>query len=45
MLFHHPENAYNVLPTLVHIGSQRNVTVDIQKQIIRAMDNLSSKRK
>ncbi|KAI8882055.1 hypothetical protein K501DRAFT_334324 [Backusella circina FSU 941] len=42
MLSKSEEDSYNILPTLMLIGNQPNVTVDIQRQIIRAIDNLSS---
>ncbi|KAI9311682.1 armadillo-type protein [Dichotomocladium elegans] len=36
------ENAYNVLPTLLALSQSANVTSDIQRHIVRAIDNLSA---
>jgi hypothetical protein len=38
-------SGYNVLPTLLAIGQSANITPDIQRHIIRAIDNLSSNGK
>ncbi|CDH55933.1 hypothetical protein RO3G_14544 [Lichtheimia corymbifera JMRC:FSU:9682] len=36
------DNAYDVLPTLLAMGQNDTVTADIQRHIVRAIDNLSA---
>ncbi|KAF7729674.1 hypothetical protein EC973_004047 [Apophysomyces ossiformis] len=36
------KDAYNVISTLLAMGQSANVTSDVQRQIVRAIDNLSS---
>lgn len=36
------DNAYDVLPTLFAMGQNDTVTSDIQRHIVRAIDNLSA---
>ncbi|KAI9246492.1 hypothetical protein BDA99DRAFT_527036 [Phascolomyces articulosus] len=38
-------HSYNVLPTLLAMGQSANATPDIQRHIVRAIDNLSSQGK
>lgn len=35
-------DAYNVIPTLLAMGLSANVTKDVQRHIVRAIDNLSA---
>lgn len=36
---------YNVMPTLLAIGQSANVTPDVQRHVVRAIDNLSNQGK
>lgn len=35
-------DAYNVIPTLLAMGLSANVTKDVQRHIVRAINNLSA---
>lgn len=36
------KDAYDVIPTLLAMGQSANVTKDVQRHIVRAIDNLSA---